>query len=68
MIPDLLFKIINFFQNLFIFIINFGGSLWNFVYKLFTPKKKRKFSRLYKKKAYVRWFPRMVRMDSNQRW
>lgn len=54
MIPDLLVKIINFFQNSFIFVINVGGSLWNFVYKLFTPKKKRKFSRLYKKKAYVR--------------
>lgn len=54
MIFDLFHKIVCFGKNIFIFTINVIGATWNFIYKVFVPKKKRNFRRLYKHKDYAR--------------
>ena len=54
MIFDLPHKGICLFKNLFIFLLNVFGAIWNFIYKLFVPKKKRSYHRMWRKRAYVR--------------
>lgn len=53
MIFDLLHKGICLFKNLFIFLLNVFGAIWNFIYKLVVPKAKRNRSRMWRKRPYV---------------
>lgn len=54
MIFDLLHKGVCLIRNLFIFLLNIFGAIWNFLYKLFVPKKRRTLRRMWRKRPYVR--------------
>lgn len=46
---------LKFIQNAFLFMINCFGSIYNFIYKLFTPKKKRQNQYFFKKRKYINY-------------